>query len=508
MVGEREFAVELDRVSKRFGGVRALSSVDLSVEQGTVHALVGENGAGKSTLGKIVAGVLSHDEGEVRVRGRPVRYRSPRDALADGVTIIAQELLLVPLMTVIENVFLGIENPRLGGITDTRLLNRRYAELERTVGFGLPPSTQVRRLRVADQQKVEILRALARKADVLIMDEPTAALSKVETTGLFETIKRLKQQGQTILYISHSLDDVLALADSVTVLRDGYVVRTSAAKDETPSSLVAAMIGRSLGLAFPPKQFPSVDAPVVLEVDGLSRSGAIHDLSFMIRAGEILGLAGLIGSGRSEVARAVFGADGRDRGQIRLNGKTLGIRHPRDAVRSGIAMVPESRKSQGLLMQQSVASNITLPHLTRVTRAHFVSTRRERTAALQAMREVDVRPPVPSRLVGALSGGNQQKTLFGKWLLRRPHILIADEPTRGVDVGAKHAIYTLLAQLAAAGMAVLLISSELEEVIGLAHRVLVLRHGRLVAELEGNEIAEELVTRAAFGANRENVAVT
>ena len=488
---------ELCQVSKRFGGVHALSGVDLRIMRGSIHALVGENGAGKSTLGKILAGVHRPEEGELVVDGRSVDYRSPRDALSDGITIITQEPTLVPHRSVLENVFLGIESGH-AGVVDGRGLMRRYRELVAESGLQLPSRKLARSLRVADQQKVEILRAIARRTKLIVMDEPTSALTRDEAERLFGLVRRLQERGTTIVYVSHLLPEVLALADTVTVLRDGRVVRTAPAGEETPERLVAAMLGRRLELTFPDKQPPPPDAPVVLAVRQLSRPPSVKDVSFEIRAGEIVGLAGLIGSGRSEVARAIFGADRPQQGEIAVEGKPVHLRSPRRAIEHGVVMLPEDRKSQGLHMLRSIVDNVTLPHLDRVSRLGVVSRRAERRRAGDLIARVDVRAKSATVPVSTLSGGNQQKVLFAKWLLQKPRVFIADEPTRGVDVGAKRAIYGLIHSLAAEGIGVLLISSEHEEIVGLAHRVLVMRGGRIVSELGLEAMSEDALLHAAF----------
>jgi ribose transport system ATP-binding protein len=369
-------------------------------------------------------------------------------------------------------------------------------------GIDLPPRRLARSLRVADQQKVEILRAIVRDARLIVMDEPTSALTLDESERLFELIRRLQELGTTIVYVSHFLAEVLQVADTVTVLRDGRVVRTGAAAEGTPQKLVSAMLGRSVELTFPEKEPPAPDAPVVLSVRGLSRPPVVHDVSFEIRAGEIVGLAGLIGSGRSEVARAIFGADRFDSGTVELNGKPLRARSPRTAIRDGVVMLPEDRKTQGLLLLRSVLDNVTLPHLDQVSTAGVVNMRAERSSAGDLITSLDVRTRSQKARVNTLSGGNQQKVLFARWLFRTPKVFIADEPTRGVDVGAKLAIYDLIHSLAKQGIAVLLISSEHEEVLGLAHRVLVMRAGRVVAELAGDEMSEDAVLHAAFATER------
>lgn len=489
--------IELRNVGKRFDAVEALTNINLHIERGMIHALVGENGAGKSTLGKIISGVIRPDQGEVIVNGQRVHYTSPRDALADGITMISQELTLVPKLGVLENVFLGMEMHR-AGILQGDDMRQRYKELTARSGFSLPTDVPVARMRVADQKKVEILRAIARNAQLIVMDEPTAALSADETEKLLDIVRWLRDAGTTIVYISHFLEEVLSLADIVTVLRNGQLVRTAPACQETPESLVTSMLGRAVNLAFPPKIHPAPDAPVVLSVEGLTRAGLIENVSFNIRAGEIVGLAGLVGSGRSEVARAVFGADRRDRGVIKINGQHVQIESPADAIRAGLVLLPESRKLQGLVMCLEVGHNVTLPHLDTLSRATLIRGRQEHWETRELLAGLDVRPPEPRVKVTSLSGGNQQKVLFAKWLFRRPRILIADEPTRGVDVGAKQAIYRLLNSLAEQGMGVLLISSELEEVLGLAHRVYAMRQGHIVAEFEGASLTEEAVMRAVF----------
>jgi ABC-type sugar transport system ATPase subunit len=494
--------VELRGVSKRFGDVHALSDVDLQIAKGTIHALVGENGAGKSTLGKIIAGVHRADGGELVVEDSPALYRSAREALADGITMIAQEPTLVPHRSVRENVFLGIEHGTAGVVSE-RALARRYDDLVRQSGIDLPARVPARTLRVADQQKAEILRAIARNVSLIVMDEPTSALTRDESRRLFELIRRMKSAGTTIVYVSHFLDEVLALSDTVTVLRDGRVVRTAPAADETPSRLVSAMLGRTIDVTFPAKAAPARDAPVVLSVARLSNPPMVADVSFEVRAGEIVGLAGVLGSGRSEVARAIFGADRPATGRVELDGAELRARSPRAAIKRGLVMLPEDRKSQGLLMLRSVAENVTLAHLPEVTRAGTVRPEAESRRVDELTRQLDIRARSSRSRVGTLTGGNQQKVLFARWLFRRPRVLIVDEPTRGVDIGAKLAIYELIRDLAAEGIGILLISSEHEEILGLAHRVLVMRAGRIVAELEEDGMSEDALLAAALGTDRE-----
>jgi ABC-type sugar transport system ATPase subunit len=489
--------VEARGISKRFGGVQALADVSITLLPGHVHGLVGENGAGKSTLSKVIGGVHRPDEGELLVDGTSVSFHAPRDALDAGIATIAQEIALVPARTVMENVLLGIE-PNAAGVVRSREVRQRFDELNERTGFALEPLAIVRTLRTAEQQKVEILRAIARDARLLLMDEPTAALTRDETARLLETIRALAAGGTAVVLVSHYLEEVLSVCDTVTSMRNGRVIRTAPAKDETPETLVSAMIGRDLSLEFPPKAYPADDAPVVLEARGVTRGRELQDVSLSVRAGEIVGLAGLVGSGRTEVARAIFGADRIDAGEILFEGKPVTVKGPRQASRLGIAMLPESRKEQGLFMIRPVRENISIVDVQAMSRLGVVERRKEGRRTSELADSLDVRSASQEAMVTTLSGGNQQKVLFAKWLFRRPKLLIADEPTRGVDVGAKRQIHELLIGLAAEGMAVLLISSEIEEVLGLAHRVLVMRTGRVVAEFEGDAATDEAVMTAAF----------
>jgi simple sugar transport system ATP-binding protein/ribose transport system ATP-binding protein len=488
--------LELLDVAKSFGGVQALSDVSLSVARGSVHALVGENGAGKSTLGRIVAGALAPDDGRMLLNGEEVSFRSPREALEHKVAAIAQEPSVVPQLTVAQNVLLGVE-PRRASLLRNRKLADAYDELAESAGFDLRGGLSAGRLRTGEQQKVEILRAISRDAQLIVMDEPTAALSAQETQQLHEIIRSLAGAGKTILLISHFLGEVLKLADAVTVLRDGRVVRTSASANETEASLVNAMLGRSLTSTFPAKQPPAADAPVVLSVRDFSAPG-VESATFDLRAGEILGLAGLVGAGRSELARALYGATKRHSGTVTLaNGRELG-RAPRHSLDSGLALIPESRKDEGLFFGRSVVENTSLSRLQALSALGIVRTGRERRAASEMLDRCDVRGAHYSAPVRSLSGGNQQKVLLARVLMCGPRVMIADEPTRGVDIGAKRSIYDFLAGLAEQGLGLILISSELEEILGLAHRVLVMRLGRIVAELEGGAMTENAILAAAF----------
>jgi simple sugar transport system ATP-binding protein/ribose transport system ATP-binding protein len=490
-------SVRLVSIGKRYSGTRALDNVSVDIVGGSVHALVGANGAGKSTLGKIVGGVIRPDEGQLFVDDRQVRYASPREARVDGIAMIAQELSPVPHMSVIENVYLGIE-PRRSGFVQRGKMRAQYDELVSQWGFELDGNAKVGPLRTADKQKVEILRAVACNAQVIVMDEPTSSLTSVEITTLHRMIRALRESGRTIVYVSHFLDEVLDLADTVTVLRSGRLVRTAPAAAETEESLVAGMFGAAAEAEHFDKPEGST-APVVLQVSGLHREGVLRDISLQIRAGEIVGLAGLVGSGRSELARAIAGADPIDRGTIAVDGIPRRIHSPADAMAAGMAFLPESRTDDGLFIALSLAANTTMADLGAVsTRVGVLRRTIERAKTKSLLDSLSVEPPNPAAKVANLSGGNQQKVLFARWLFRNPRVLILDEPTRGVDVAARAAIHRLINNLADAGTAVLMISSEIEEVLGLAHRVLVMRRGSITREFEADPPMES-VMEAAFG---------
>lgn len=488
--------VQATGIVKSYGGTQALRGVSVTIRRGTVHALVGENGAGKSTLGKILAGIVPQDDGELVIDGEPVRFGSPREALGSGVTTISQELTLVPYASVMGNVFLGFEPRRLGAV-DRKRMREMYAGIAERAGFDLPPDAIVHTLRVADQQKVEIMRALARKATLIVFDEPTAALAVDEIERLLDTLRALRDDGVTVVYVSHFLREVLAIADEITVLKDGALVRTTTAEGETPESLIESMLGRKLSTSFPPRT-ELHDPPVVLEVEGIRRGRMVRDVSFEVRAGEILGITGLVGSGRSETARLICGVDRAEGGRVSLHGDELTLRSPRDAYRHGIVMVPEDRKGLGLHLQRSITVNVTLPHLDRLSVAGTIRPGLEGERVREITTRLGVNRSDLRTAVGVLSGGNQQKVMYAKWLFERPEVLVVDEPTRGVDVGAKLALYELLVELAKEGMAIVLISSELEEVLGLAHRIVVMRNGVVVGRFDEGEYDGDAIMRTAL----------
>ncbi len=489
--------LELSGVVKTFGSTRALDDVSLQVRTGSIHALVGENGAGKSTLGKIVAGVFRPDHGTLVLEGTPTSFSSPREALDHGIAHVAQELALVPQLTAAQNVFLGVE-PRRGGFIRRGDLRARFERLAADAGFEIPADAPVGALPIGRQQQVEILRALARDAQLIVFDEPTASLSAAEVLRLHGVLRKLAAAGRSVILVSHFLGEILELSDTVTILRDGRVVRTAATADETEASLISGMLGRTLSRTFPSKVRPAGDAPAALVVQDLTAPG-VRGVSLTVRVGEIVGLAGLIGAGRSELARAIFGAVPGTAARLTLGETQLGA-SPEASIQAGVALIPESRKDEGLLLGRPVRENVSLANLSRLTRLGFVRRGAETRRVADALRRVSGTSALeePAR---SLSGGNQQKLMFARAVVGGPSLLIADEPTRGVDIGAKREIYEHLVGFAASGVGVLLISSEIEELLGLAHRVLVMRAGAIVAELEGDAMTEEAVLNAAFGAD-------
>lgn len=497
--------VTLDNVSKRFGSTQALSNISLSIDAGEIHALVGENGAGKSTLGKIIGGVYAPDRGRLTVAGVTTGSWDTKRALAAGVATIQQELSLVPALSVAENVFLGVESHRLGLLK--RDLRGRFVELQAASSFNLDPDVRVDALRIADQQKVEILRALARNARVIIMDEPTSSLTADEIAKLHDVMHALQRAGRTIIYVTHFLDAVLAHCHRVSVLRDGKLIRSSAVGEETTDTLVEAMLGRSLEVVFPP--LPPAPAPTIgpaLALRDVWSGSAVRGVSLEVRPGEIVGLAGLVGSGRSEVARVIYGADRLDAGEILVGDHSYADPGPRRSTRMRLVMIPEDRRKQGLILTQRVSENVSLPHLRRLSWAGLVSGRRERALARDMIERLDIHPPRTDHPVATLSGGNQQKVLFAKWMAADPHVILLDEPTRGVDVGAKQHIYHIIAELAASGAAILLISSELEEVMGLSHRVYLIREGRIIHEVSPSQVTVDEVLYRLFDADGRRAA--
>ena len=489
--------VALADVGKAFGAVKALRGVSLTLTPGRAHALLGENGAGKSTLIKVLAGVHRPDSGQVLVDGEPVRFASPADAKAAGVAVIYQEPTLFGDLSVAENVAMGRHPTRRGGRVDKVAMREQAEMLFERLGVDIDPKRPARGLSIADQQLVEIAKALGSDARVIIMDEPTAALSGTEVARLFGVVGALREHGAAVLFVSHRINEVFELCQDATVLRDGGFVWSGPLAEQTPDSVVRLMVGRELDALFPKLDVEAGET--VLSVRRLTREGVFTDVSFDVRAGEILALAGLVGAGRSEIARAVFGVDKPDAGEVLLGGKRIRPGSPGAAMAAGIGFVPEDRRQQGLVLDASIERNAALASLNRLSHFGFLRSADERSLASDWAVKLQLKFAKLSDPVGVLSGGNQQKVVLAKWLAREPEVLIVDEPTRGIDVGTKAEVHRLLSELAAQGVAILMISSELPEVLGMADRVLVVREGRVVGEFSRDEADEERIVLAATG---------
>ena len=487
--------LEMLNISKHFGGVRALQDVSFRCQTGKVHALVGENGAGKSTLIKILAGAYHADDGEIVYKGQHYDHLSTRHALNIGIRVIYQELNLVSELTVAENIFLGNEPKNRFGLIDVRGLHQRAAALLDRLGVQLNLRQPVGELTVASRQMVEIAKALSQDADLLVMDEPSAILAGHELEQLFNIIRSLNEQGVTIIYISHRLEEIFEIADEVTVLKDGQVVGTHPVADIDRPQLIGMMVGRSLEEVFPTSEHAIGE--VILEARQVVTDHIPTPFNLTLHAGETLGLAGMVGSGRTELARAIFGADRIRSGSLLVDGNAVHMRSPRRAVASGLALVPEDRKTQGLFMGLPVRNNVSMATLHQFARFGVMQRRKEAAAVEQARQNLDISMASPSQEVQFLSGGNQQKVVLAKWLETAPRVIILDEPTRGVDVGAKFEIYQLMRQLTERGVAILMISSELPEVIGMSDRVLVMHGGSIVGELDRAEVTEEKIIELA-----------
>jgi rhamnose transport system ATP-binding protein len=490
--------VEARGVAKSFGAVAAVRGCSLPLYAGEVHALVGENGAGKSTIVKMLAGVYRPDAGELLMGGEEVVFHGPGDAKAAGIAVIYQEPTLFPDLSVAENIAMGAHPLGRFGAIDRSRMRAVAAGLFGRLGVRIDPSRPARGLSIADQQIVEIAKAIGADARVLIMDEPTAALSTVEVERLFSVVRALAEDGAAVLFISHRFEEITALCQRVTILRDGAHISTDVIGELSVDDMVRRMVGRDLETLFPKQD---VDfGEVILAVDGLRREGVFRDVSFTVRAGEIVALAGLVGSGRSEVVQAVFGVDRRDRGRVRVAGKPVRANSPKAAMAAGMALVPEDRRQQGLMMDLSIERNITLPRAGALSALGFLWGARERREAAHWTERLRTRYGSLSAAASTLSGGNQQKVVLAKWLSTAPRVLIVDEPTRGIDVGTKAEVHRLMSELAADGVAVLMVSSELPEVLGMADRVLVMREGRIVAEIPRSDATEESIMFAAVGA--------
>ncbi|MBV9299599.1 MAG: sugar ABC transporter ATP-binding protein [Verrucomicrobia bacterium] len=495
--------LEVRQICKSFPGVRVLKSVNLKVWSGEVHAFMGENGAGKSTLMKILAGAYQPDSGEIILDGQSVQFRTPHEARLAGIGIIYQELTVAPNLTVSGNVFLGSELRRFGFIKDTAQMDRKTQEVLDRLGARFKATQRAAHLAVAEQQQVEIARALFYKSRVLVMDEPTAALSDRETDRLFEVVRQLRSEGMAIIYISHRMAEVYELADRLSVLRDGEYVGELQRPEFSAGKVIEMMVGRRLEDFYEHTKHSA--GRVVLEVKNMSDGDRVKNANFQLRQGEVLGLAGLVGAGRTELARLIFGADKRKSGEVYLDGKKLDIDQPKDAIRAGIGYVPEDRKLQGVFLQMSSGENITMNILGRCATGGVLNFKKLTDRANAEVKAMRVRTASLKQRAGGLSGGNQQKLLLARWLEINPRVLILDEPTRGVDVGAKAEIYVLIQQLLEKGMAVLFISSELPEIVGVCDRVLVMREGDITGEVGGEtgiEITQQNIMKFATDVTR------
>lgn len=489
--------VELKGITKSFGRVTVLEGVDFSLRPGEVHALLGENGAGKSTLMNVLGGVIQPDKGEIRLRGRRVVFRHPAEAGQAGVSFVPQEIVLLPYLTVAQNIWLGREPRTRIGTLDHRRLNRQAKELLDQLGLAIDSQAVVADLSVAEEQLVQIAKALSVEAEVLVLDEPTASLTAQETERLFGFIRSLRERGVGIIYITHRLTEIFSIADRASFLKDGHYVGTRDVSTLTHDELVKLMVGR-LPAAEDRKRRPPACPEPVLEVRELVRPGTSQAVSFSVNRGEIVGLTGLVGAGRTELARSIFGADRPVAGEVYLCGQRVTIGSPRDAIRAGMGFVTEDRKGQGLVACLPVLANASMAALSRFCRLGFIRRRSERTAVAQLAASLSVSADLNQR-VGSLSGGNQQKVVLSKWLLRKPALLILDEPTRGIDVGARDEFYRIIRELAAGGAGVLLISSDLQEILRLSDRILVMHEAALVGEFKGGEATEERIFKATAG---------
>jgi ABC-type sugar transport system ATPase subunit len=491
--------LRMDSITKTFGGiVKALENVSFSVNRGEVHALLGENGAGKSTLMKILSGAYKQDSGRIIIDGKEVSFHNRKEATEAGIGIVFQELNLVSTLTAVENAFLGrLETGRFGKIA-WKKLREQFVQFMKSIGFEINPDIPVSELSIAEKQMVEIAKALLLKSKILIMDEPTATLTSEEIRKLFVIIRDLKESGVTVIYISHKLEEVFQICDRVTVLRDGHYISTWNVSETSKAALIEQMVGRSVDVEFPPRDYCA--AGDIFEVDGLFTPGFLRDISFKLKKGEILGIAGLVGSGRTEIARAIFGADRVEKGAFKLNGNTVRIASTMDAKRLSIGLLPEDRKDEGLAVDYTVSKNITITNLGKVSGRFFLSRKKEFAESENLVKQLAIKTPSVNQKLSNLSGGNQQKVVLAKWLFNNADILILDEPTRGIDVGAKYEIYLLMNELVKQGKSIIMISSELPEIFALSDRILVMYEGQLRACLDNSkDLKPEDIMRFAIG---------
>ncbi len=489
--------LQMQGISKAFPGVQALDSVDFEVRAGEIHALIGENGAGKSTLIKILSGAQSADAGQITLGGKRVTFHNPREALHAGIATINQELMLIPQLSAAENVLLGrLPHQRLGRV-DREAMQEYAREAFAMLGLNLDPVTPVAHLSVAEQQATEIARALSRQAEIIVMDEPMSALAGREIDNLLTYVERLREQGKAIVLITHKLDETFRVADRITVLRDGQHIATLPTPETTPEEVVNMMVGRSVDSVFI-KKVTEIGEPI-LEVRNLTRTGKFHDISFTLHRGEVLGLAGLIGAGRTDVVRAIFGADAADAGEIWIADKQMSTLTLKERIEAGLGLVPEDRKHDGLVLGMSVGDNLVLAALDRLAHWGLRHPAQEQETAGELVADLSIKTPSLGTEVLTLSGGNQQKVVIGKWLAMKPRVLVLDEPTRGIDIGAKAEVHALIQRLAQHGVAILLVSSELLEILNVSDRILVMHEGRITGEFAGGNATEEAVMACATG---------
>jgi len=495
--------VNFSGISKHFAGIRALKDVSFEISRGTCHAIIGENGAGKSTLGKILCGIYQPDSGCFEVDGKIQKFHSPLDARRAGIGMVPQELAYCPNLSVAENLSLA-NLPRRGLLVDKDLIRKRGQSLLKRVGVEYDLNKELGQLSTAEIQMVQIATALASEARIIVMDEPTSSLSRPETENLYQVIEDLQTQGTTIIYISHHMDEIFRICNQVTVLRDGQFIQSLPVAETNEGQLVQLMIGRSLSKYFP-IHTKKESGPEIFRVENLNSEGKFSDITFSIKAGEVLGLAGLVGAGRSEIALSIFGLDPQVKGKIYIRGEHIPIDSPRQAMKAGIGLIPEDRKRQGLVLSMSARHNISLSSLSHISRMNFINTNKEQQMVNEYFKRFAIQSPDPDVETANLSGGNQQKIVLAKWLARNCDIIIFDEPTRGVDVGAKAEIHSLIDELACRGNAILLISSEMPEILNLSSRILVLWQGNIIGELNREETTQEKVMQLMAGLNRSSI---
>lgn len=497
---QSEVILEMRDIDKSFPGVKALDHAKLTLHRGEVHALIGENGAGKSTLMKILLGIYQEDAGEIIFKGKPVNFKSPHDALEAGISMIHQEINLIPTVSVGENIWIGRESKfSKGGIISVKKRNQAAQDLLDRLGIEINAKETVRNLSVANMQLVELARAVSYDSEIIIMDEPTSSLSDNEISLLYQIVRDLSKNGTSIIFISHKLEEIFEVCDRVTVMRDGQYISDHDTKEITQPELVTKIAGREIKDLFPKEE--TVPGEVALEVKNLCSGKTFRDISFSVRKGEILGFCGLVGAGRTEIMRAIFGIDSMESGEIYIEGKKVNIRSPKDAIANGLAMVTEDRRGSGIIAGLPVRHNISLAYLSKIcNKATFINMKKEKQDTKRVADQLAVHAASLNQVIGSLSGGNQQKAIIARWLLDEPKILILDEPTRGIDVGSKSEIHRLISQLAAQGLAVIMISSEMPEILGMSDRIMVVREGRLVGEFQRGDADQETLIQRAFGA--------